>query len=295
MPQHASISVNKKDERDKMPELPEVETVMRGLAPVLEGKRLTRAEARRPDLRLPIPEDFTERLTGNRIERLQRRSKYILIEMADGLVVILHLGMSGRVTIHKAGETAPDPGKHDHIVLTTEAGDHVYYNDTRRFGIVTFTDLETKDSHPLLKDIGPEPLGNAFSTAVLNAGLKGRKSSIKTALLDQKLVAGLGNIYVCEALWRAGISPKRTADSVTGKRAEKLFPIIRQVLEEAIAAGGSTLKDYAQVDGELGYFQHRFQAYGREGEACATPGCGGTVQRIVQSNRSTFYCPTCQR
>jgi len=295
MPPHASFSVFKRDERDKMPELPEVETVMRGLTPVLEGKRLSRADARRPDLRLPIPADFTDRLVGNRVERLVRRSKYILMEMADGLVVILHLGMSGRVTIHKAGEIPPEPGKHDHIILATETGDHVYYNDTRRFGIVTFTDTQTKDSHPLLKDIGPEPLGNAFNTAVLNAGLKGRKSTIKAALLDQKLVAGLGNIYVCEALWRAGISPKRTADSVAGKRAERLFPIIRQVLEEAINAGGSTLRDYAQVDGELGYFQHSFQVYGREGGACATEGCGGTVIRIVQSNRSTFYCPSCQR
>ncbi len=278
-----------------MPELPEVETVRRGLVPVLEGATIRSAVANRPDLRLPIPVDFAERLTGNRIERLTRRSKYILIECADGLVVILHLGMSGRVTITPAGSPVPEVGKHDHVVIITTRGDHIIYNDTRRFGIITFTSLDKMDDHPLLKNIGPEPLGNQFNLDVLNKGLKGRKSSIKAALLDQKLVAGLGNIYVCEALWRAGISPKRTADSVAGKRAERLFPIIREVLMQAIEAGGSTLKDYAQVDGELGYFQHSFQAYGREGEECSKPGCGGTVSRIVQSNRSTFYCPSCQR
>ncbi|NVJ98512.1 MAG: bifunctional DNA-formamidopyrimidine glycosylase/DNA-(apurinic or apyrimidinic site) lyase [Alphaproteobacteria bacterium] len=278
-----------------MPELPEVETVRRGLVPVLEGATIKKAVANRPDLRLPIPADFSARLTGNRIERLTRRSKYILIECADGLVVILHLGMSGRVTITPAGTPAPIIGKHDHIVMETERGDIIIYNDTRRFGILTFTSLQDMDTHPLLKDIGPEPLGNQFNLDVLNTGLRGRKSNIKAALLDQKLVAGLGNIYVCEALWRAGISPKRTAHSVAGKRAERLLPIIRDVLTAAIAAGGSTLKDYAQVDGELGYFQHSFQAYGREGEDCLKPGCGGTVSRIVQSNRSTFYCPSCQR
>lgn len=278
-----------------MPELPEVETVRRGLAPVLEGATITQATANRPDLRLPIPADFSERLTGNRIERLHRRSKYILFECADGLVVILHLGMSGRVTITPAGAATPVIGKHDHVVIATDRGDHIIYNDTRRFGIITFTGLDEIDSHPLLRDIGPEPLGNAFNIDVLNAGLKGRKSNIKAALLDQKLVAGLGNIYVCEALWRAGISPRRTADSVAGKRAERLLPIIRDILVAAIEAGGSTLKDYARVDGELGYFQHSFQAYGREGEDCLKPGCGGTVMRIVQSSRSTFYCPGCQR
>jgi formamidopyrimidine-DNA glycosylase len=288
------VCINK-DERDIMPELPEVETVMRGLSPVLTGRTFATAEARRPDLRLPIPADFTERLVGNCVERLTRRSKYILIEMADGLVVILHLGMSGRVTITARGDALPVPGKHDHIVLTTDRGDHVYYNDTRRFGIVTFTDVQTMAAHPLLRGIGPEPLGNAFNTDVLNAGLKGRKSSIKAALLDQKLVAGLGNIYVCEALWRAGISPKRQAHTVAGKRAERLVPIIRQVLTEAIEAGGSTLRDYARTDGELGYFQHSFKAYGRAGEACAKPDCDGSIVRIVQSNRSTFHCTRCQR
>ncbi|WP_417462369.1 bifunctional DNA-formamidopyrimidine glycosylase/DNA-(apurinic or apyrimidinic site) lyase [Kordiimonas sp.] len=277
-----------------MPELPEVETVRRGLAPVLEGVVIKSAVARRPDLRIPIPLDFSARLTDNKVERLTRRSKYILIECTDGLIVILHLGMSGRVTITPAGADVPEPGKHDHIILATERGDHIFYNDTRRFGMVTFTTSEDMATHPLIKNIGPEPLGNAFNTDVLNDGLTGRKSSIKAALLDQKLVAGLGNIYVCEALWRAGIHPARTAHSVTGEGASRLVPVIRDVLNEAIEAGGSTLKDYARTDGELGYFQHSFKAYGREGEGCSKPGCGGTVERIVQQGRSSFFCGTCQ-
>ncbi|WP_417465885.1 bifunctional DNA-formamidopyrimidine glycosylase/DNA-(apurinic or apyrimidinic site) lyase [Kordiimonas sp.] len=277
-----------------MPELPEVETVRRGLAPVLEGTVIKSAVARRPDLRIPIPTDFSARLTGNKVERLTRRSKYILIECADGLIVILHLGMSGRVTIVPAGTPIPEPGKHDHIILVTERGDHIFYNDTRRFGMVTFTSVSGMASHPLLKDIGPEPLGNSFNTNVLGDGLRTRKSAIKAALLDQKLVAGLGNIYVCEALWRAGIHPARIAQSVTGEEVSKLVPIIRDVLAEAIEAGGSTLKDYARTDGELGYFQHSFKAYGREGEGCSKPGCGGTVERIVQQGRSSFFCGTCQ-
>jgi len=282
-----------------MPELPEVETVRRGLAPVLEGAVIKKAITRRAGLRFPFPENFSARLEGNRIERLQRRSKYILMECADGLVVILHLGMSGRVTIYKdnldKNGKPPEIGKHDHVSLITQKGDHVIYTDPRRFGILTFTDIETMGQHPLLKNIGPEPLGNEFNVAVLTAGLNGKKSSIKAALLDQKLVAGLGNIYVCEVLWRAGINPKRTGGSITGKQTAQLVPIIRDVLTEAIAAGGSTLKDYAQVDGELGYFQHRFNVYGRESEACSKQNCGGTVERIVQSNRSTFFCPKCQR
>lgn len=277
-----------------MPELPEVETVRRGLAPILEGAVIKSAIARRPDLRIPIPADFSARLTGNRIERLSRRSKYILIECIDGLVVILHLGMSGRVTVIPANDHLPEPGKHDHIILVTERGDHIFYNDTRRFGMVTFTTSNDLATHPLIKDIGPEPLGNTFNTTILNAGLAGRKSSIKAALLDQKLVAGLGNIYVCEALWRAGIHPGRIAQSVTGDNVSGLVPIIRDVLNEAIQAGGSTLKDYARTDGELGYFQHSFKVYGREGEGCSKPGCGGTVERIVQQGRSSFFCGTCQ-
>ncbi len=277
-----------------MPELPEVETVRRGLAPVLEGAVIAQAITRRDGLRFPFPADFAQRLEGNRVTGLRRRSKYILIDCADGLVVILHLGMSGRVTIYKDGET-PCIGKHDHVSLITQRGDHVVYTDPRRFGIITFTDTSTMDAHPLLKNIGPEPLGNGFNGAVLDAGLSGKKASIKAALLDQRLVAGLGNIYVCEILWRAGISPTRCAGLVAGEKTEALVPIIRSVLEEAIKAGGSTLKDYARVDGELGYFQHSFKVYGREGEACLTPKCGGTVKRIAQSGRSSFYCPKCQR
>ncbi|TNE61403.1 MAG: bifunctional DNA-formamidopyrimidine glycosylase/DNA-(apurinic or apyrimidinic site) lyase [Alphaproteobacteria bacterium] len=278
-----------------MPELPEVETVRRGLAPVLEGASIRHAEARVPKLRFDLPADFSKRLTGNRVERLTRRSKYILIECADGLVVIMHLGMSGRISITAPGLPAPDVQKHDHVVLETETGARIVYNDARRFGLWLFTDRDAVADHPLIKGIGPEPLGNAFNVDVLNAGLVGRKSPIKAALLDQTLVAGLGNIYVCEALWRAGIHPARPAHTVVGTEAEKLVPIIRDVLTEAIAAGGSTLRDYAQVDGELGYFQHRFQAYGREGEPCQKPGCGGRIERIVQSNRSSFFCATCQK
>jgi len=277
-----------------MPELPEVETVRRGLLPVLEGATITEAVARVPKLRFDIPADFSVRLVGNRVERLTRRSKYILAECADGLVVIIHLGMSGRMTIHAPGAEVSAPEKHDHIILTTDTGARIVYNDARRFGLWVFTDRDSVLDHPLIRGIGPEPLGNEFNVDVLNAGLEGRKSPIKAALLDQKLVAGLGNIYVCEALWRAHIHPERPAHTVAGADAERLVPIIRDVLSEAIKAGGSTLKDYAQVDGELGYFQHSFKAYGREGEPCHTPGCGGMVERIVQSNRSSFFCPKCQ-
>ncbi len=278
-----------------MPELPEVETVMRGLAPVLEGATINNAEARRPNLRFPIPTDFAERLTGNRVERLTRRSKYILIECADGLVVIMHLGMSGRISIYAAGTEPNTQGKHDHIIITTTEGDTIVYTDPRRFGLWVFSDRETIQHHPLIRDIGPEPLGNQFSTETLAKGFKNRKTSIKTALLDQKLVAGLGNIYVCEVLWRAGIHPERTAASMNPAEIDLLPRLIRDVLTEAIEAGGSTLKDYAQVDGELGYFQHRFQAYGREGESCYKQGCNGMVSRIVQGGRSTFFCDSCQK
>jgi len=277
-----------------MPELPEVETVRRGLLPVLEGAMIKKAITRRENLRLPLPEDFSQRLEGNTVERLHRRSKYILLDCVDGLVVILHLGMSGRVTIYRSDE-AVEIGKHDHVSLITEAGDHIVYTDPRRFGLITFTDIDTMDTHPLLKNIGPEPLGNAFNSGVLESGFAKRKSSIKATLLDQKLVAGLGNIYVCEALWRAGIDPTRTADSIQHQETTQIAPIIRDILTEAIAAGGSTLKDYAKVDGELGYFQHAFKVYGREGEACLNKDCNGTVTRIVQSNRSTFFCPMCQQ
>ncbi len=277
-----------------MPELPEVETVMRGLAPVLENTRIAEARAYAPKLRVEIPKDFGERLSGNLITRLTRRSKYILIECEDGLVAILHLGMSGRINIYGAEAEHPPRTRHDHISLLTEKGDLVVFNDARRFGLLVFSTVSGIDQHALIRDIGPEPLGNGFNSGHLAAGLKKRKSPIKNSLLDQKLVAGLGNIYVCEALWRAGIAPTRLANTLTAVEVEALVPIIRTILEEAIAAGGSTLKDYAQVSGELGYFQHRFNAYGREGEPCGADGCRATIRRIVQSNRSTFYCPTCQ-
>ncbi|WP_262693229.1 bifunctional DNA-formamidopyrimidine glycosylase/DNA-(apurinic or apyrimidinic site) lyase [Kordiimonas aquimaris] len=277
-----------------MPELPEVETVRRGMAPVMEGQVIKEAHAWVPKLRVDIPSDFSKRFSGNRVTRLTRRSKYILIECEDGLVAILHLGMSGKVNIHQSGTTIPPRQKHDHLTFLTENDDSIIFNDARRFGLIVFSERDTINDHPLIKDIGPEPLGNAFHADYLTDMLSRRKSPIKTTLLDQKLVAGLGNIYVCEVLWRAGIHPERRADSLTNEEAHSLVPIIRDVLSEAIEAGGSTLKDYAQVSGELGYFQHRFQAYGREGEACTSDGCHAIIHRIVQSNRSSFFCPDCQ-
>ncbi len=277
-----------------MPELPEVETVRRGLSPVLEGATIKTAKARRKNLRYDIPQDFSERLEGNTITMLRRRSKYILMECADGLVSILHLGMSGRFNIYTK-DNIPELEKHDHIYIDTENGDRVVYNDPRRFGFWLFSDTENIENHDHIRKIGPEPLGNAFNTDTLISAFKNKKTNIKNALLDQRIVAGLGNIYVCEVLWRTGIHPETEARALSKKQIEAVVPTIRNVLSEAIKAGGSTLKDYAQVDGELGYFQHSFKAYGREGEACLQENCGGTVTRIVQSNRSTFFCPKCQR
>lgn len=278
-----------------MPELPEVETVMRGMAPVMEGRVVKEAKAWVPKLRVDIDPAFEQKLSGTRLVRMYRRSKYIVMDFAGGLSAILHLGMSGRISIHASTEAQPDRQKHDHVTFLTDRGDFIVFNDARRFGLIVLCSTEDIDTHPLIRDIGPEPLGNQFDVEVLKRGLKNRKSPIKTALLDQKLVAGLGNIYVCETLWRAGVRPTRRSDKVTQKETEQLVPIIRDVLTEAIAAGGSTLKDYAQVSGELGYFQHRFSTYGREGEACLSEGCGASIQRIVQSNRSSFYCPKCQK
>lgn len=276
-----------------MPELPEVETVRRGLAARLEGRRLIRAEARRPDLRIPFPADFGPRLTGRRVLTIGRRAKYLLLTMDDGTVLIAHLGMSGRMTI------GPVPGgpldRHDHAVFETEDGTQVRFNDHRRFGLMTFASADALDEHPLLAGLGPEPLGNAFNGPALAAALAGRRTPIKAALLDQKVVAGIGNIYACEALYRARLSPRRQAYTVQGGRAERLVEAVRSVLSAAIAAGGSSLRDYVQTSGELGYFQHAWQVYGREGETCATPECGRPVRRLVQSNRSTFYCSHCQR
>ena len=280
-----------------MPELPEVETVRRGLLPVMEGRVIELAEVNRPDLRWPLPEAMAERLTGKRVLALRRRSKYILADLSSGETLLIHLGMSGRMLIsgQMVGEfhhTHPAPQKHDHVVLHMEGGARVTFNDARRFGAMDILQTATAESHPLLAEIGPEPLGNAFNDSYLVARLKDRNTPIKSALLDQHLVAGLGNIYVCEVLYRARIAPNRKAGAVRDPAA--LVPIIRQVLAEAIEAGGSSLRDYRQADGELGYFQHAFEVYGREGEPCLTPGCQSKIARIVQSGRSSFYCPTCQ-
>lgn len=283
-----------------MPELPEVETVRRGLLPVMEGQLITKATVNRPDLRWPFPEGMAERLTGKRIKALRRRSKYILADLDSGETLLIHLGMSGRMLIsgHTVGEfhhPHPVPEKHDHVVFDMEQGARITFNDARRFGAMDLFGTEVGDAHWLLKNLGPEPLGNAFHEAYLIERLKGKNSPIKTVLLDQGIVSGLGNIYVCEVLFRAKINPKRKAGQLSSARVASLVPIIREVLSEAIEAGGSSLKDYRQADGELGYFQHVFRVYDREGERCVTPDCLGTVSRFVQSGRSTFYCPQCQR
>lgn len=279
-----------------MPELPEVETVRRGLAPHLEGRVLARVELRRPNLRIPFPPGFCDRLTGRRVAALRRRAKYLLVHLDDGGVLIIHLGMSGRMLIDAGpSESVPVPGKHDHVLFETDAGARVVFNDARRFGLMDLTDEAGMDAHPMLRVLGPEPLGNGFSGPVLAERLAGRGSPVKTVLLDQAVVAGLGNIYVCESLFFAGIDPARPAASLTMAEADRLAAAIRDVLERAIAAGGSSLKDYRQASGELGYFQHQFAVYGREGEGC--PGCicaaapGGGVRRMVQAGRSTFFCP----
>jgi formamidopyrimidine-DNA glycosylase len=294
-----------------MPELPEVETVRRGLEPVMAGVRIAVALARRPDLRFPLPTDFAARLTGRRIERLSRRAKYLLAELDGDETLIMHLGMSGRFTIAPPGagpstiaeftyDTGADPA-HDHVVLQMETGARVTYNDPRRFGFMDLATSSTLDAHKLLAGLGPEPLGNSFDAVVLANRAAGRKTDLKAFLLDQRTVAGLGNIYVCEALFRAGLSPRRRAATIASRagapndKAERLVTAIRTVLADAIAAGGSTLRDYRAADGALGYFQHTFQVYGREGEFCVRPGCAGTVSRVVQAGRSTFWCRTCQK
>ena len=283
-----------------MPELPEVETVRRGLLPAMEGAVIARAEVNRPDLRWPFPERMADRLAGARVDALRRRSKYILADLSTGETLIIHLGMSGRILI--SGDPLgqfhhhhPAPQKHDHVVFHMNNGAHITFNDARRFGAMDLTPTGAAEDHWLLRDLGPEPLGNTFHEDYLVSRLRGRNTPIKAALLDQRIVAGLGNIYVCEALYRAGISPLRKAGRIGEQRVRALVPIIRNVLSEAIAAGGSSLRDYRQADGELGYFQHTFSAYDREGQSCRTPGCTGTIARIVQSGRSSFYCPRCQR
>ena len=282
-----------------MPELPEVETVRRGLLPVMEGQRIDRADVNRPDLRWPLPLGMADRLTGKTVLALRRRSKYILADLSSGETLLIHLGMSGRMLISGQilGEfhhDHPAPQKHDHVVLHMAGGARVTFNDARRFGAMDLLPTATADQHPLLAPIGPEPLGNTFNESYLVSKLKNRNTPIKSALLDQHLVAGLGNIYVCETLFRARIDPSVKAGTLSQPRVASLVPIIRQVLYDAITAGGSSLRDYRQADGELGYFQHSFQVYGREGQPCQSPGCTSAVARIVQSGRSSFYCPTCQ-
>ena len=276
----------------------------RGLAPVLEGARIEAARVNRPDLRWPLPDRMAERLTGARVERLRRRSKYILADLDRGETLIVHLGMSGRMVIsHGADRQAPGvfhhahpaPEKHDHVILDTEAGARITFNDARRFGAMDLAPTDAVEAHWLLAGIGPEPLGNAFSAAYLAASFRGRRTPVKSALLDQRIVAGLGNIYVCEVLYRAGISPLRHAGRIGAARVAGLVPVIRDVLGEAIEAGGSSLRDYVTAQGDLGYFQHRFRVYGREGKPCQTSDCNGVIRRKVQSGRSSFYCPSCQR
>jgi formamidopyrimidine-DNA glycosylase len=274
-----------------MPELPEVETVRRGLEGPLVGRRLVRVVQRRADLRWPLPENFETRLRGRRVARLDRRAKFLLAHLDDATVWMIHLGMSGRLFL--SPRPTPPPGPHDHIVVETDQGDVVTFQDHRRFGMMDLVAAAALERHPLLCRLGPEPLGNSFDEVTLSDRLRGRRTPIKAALLDQRTVAGLGNIYVSEALHRAGISPRRLARTVAGQRAARLVPAIRQVLEDAIRAGGSSLRDYVQASGELGYFQHDFQVYDREGEACRR--CGAMVKRIVQSGRATYYCGGCQR
>lgn len=287
-----------------MPELPEVETVRGGLIPAMEGQVLRAVTLRRTGLRWPFPPDLSERLTGARILALRRRSKYILAETDRGDTALLHLGMSGRITVSGLAQayvpgqfhhTHPQLQAHDHVIFDMANGARVTFNDPRRFGALDICKTAVLEHHPLLANLGPEPLGNDFHASHLAQRFRGRRSPVKAALLDQRNVAGLGNIYVCEALHRAGIHPTRAAGRIGAARIEHLTAEIRTILQEAIEAGGSSLRDYRQADGELGYFQHGFRAYGREGQPCLKAGCGGTLKRIVQSGRSTWFCPACQR
>jgi formamidopyrimidine-DNA glycosylase len=290
-----------------MPELPEVETVRRGLAPVMEGARFATVEARRRDLRWPLPKDFVQRLTGQTVEGLGRRAKYLLADLSSGDVLLMHLGMSGSFRVgrnaapgryyHERSKSAA----HDHVVFHMSNGAVITFNDPRRFGSMKVVARSRLDQEPLLRSLGPEPLGNEFNAAMLARACKGKTTSLKAALSDQRVVAGLGNIYVCEALHRARLSPRRRASTIAARsgapseRAERLVSAIRDVLNDAIRAGGSSLRDHRRTDGALGDFQHNFRVYDREGKPCITPGCGGTVRRIVQGGRSTFFCPVCQK
>ncbi len=283
-----------------MPELPEVETVRRGLSPAMEGAVITRADVNRPDLRWPFPERMAERLTGQTVQRLRRRSKYILADLDGGETLLIHLGMSGRMTVSgdPLGQFVhdhPPMQKHDHVVFHMANGARITFNDPRRFGAMDLLPTATAEEHKLLSVLGPEPLGNDFHEQHLIDAFRGKNNPVKSALLDQGIVAGLGNIYVCEALYRGRVSPRRKAGQISANRVAALVPIIRQVLQDAIEAGGSSLRDFRQADGELGYFQHNFDVYGREGEPCRTEGCDAVIRRITQSGRSSFYCAQCQR
>jgi formamidopyrimidine-DNA glycosylase len=301
-----------------MPELPEVETVRRGLQPVMEGAKIVKAEARRKDLRFPFQKDFVARLTGQTVTGLGRRAKYLLADLGSGDVLLMHLGMSGSFRVQKAGEDEA-PGRfhhargkdaaHDHVVFHMSSGADIVFNDPRRFGYMKVIARNALDDEPLLRGLGPEPLGNEFDAALLARSCAGKKTSLKAALLDQRVVAGLGNIYVCEALFRAHLSPRRLAATLATKagqrkgvaggeptdHARRLVEAIHAVLNAAIKAGGASLRDHRQTSGELGYFQHAFKVYDREGEPCPTPGCGGVVRRFTQNGRSTFWCPKCQK
>ncbi len=297
-----------------MPELPEVETVRRGLEPALVGRRIKSVRLNRPDLRFPFPAQLAETVTGKRVAALRRRAKYILIELETGHALLVHLGMTGRFTVWPPDGAARNLGEfyyveqaghagdgaHDHVVIDLDDGARVVYTDPRRFGFMDLVEPDGTDHNRFLVGLGVEPLGNELHADFLGAALAGRRSPLKAALLDQRIIAGLGNIYVCEALYRAGLSPKRLSGSIVRKRGpspriEPLVHAIRSVIAEAIEAGGSTLRDYAHTDGSAGDFQQRFDVYDREGEACRTPGCRSRIRRIVQSGRSSFYCPTCQR
>ena len=279
-----------------MPELPEVETVRRGLSPVMEGYLFERVELRRPNLRFPFPDDFAARLEGQTITRFGRRAKFLDVELSSGERLLMHLGMSGRFTIdgESQGEFVSDTGgiaKHDHVIFHMSSGHRVIYNDPRRFGFMELVGVG--EEPPRLKTLGPEPLSNSCNAPDLREKLRGKTSKIKAALLDQRIIAGLGNIYVCEALFRARISPTRAAGRLTVAETESLTRHIKDVISEAIEAGGSSLRDFAQADGDLGYFQHSFDVYGREDEPCKV--CGAALKRITQSGRSSFYCSACQK
>ncbi|MBS0518247.1 MAG: bifunctional DNA-formamidopyrimidine glycosylase/DNA-(apurinic or apyrimidinic site) lyase [Proteobacteria bacterium] len=279
-----------------MPELPEVETVRRGLIPRMVGHRIVKLRQHRQDLRVPLPQRFAARVEGRTVRAIDRRAKYLLVRLDDGHTLVVHLGMSGRMTLHDAASAAAHPfDRHDHVVMDMDDGWQVRFNDARRFGLMLLVPDESVATHKLFRSLGPEPLEASFDGAALAARLKGKRTAIKAALLDQTTLVGIGNIYACEALYLAGLSPRRKADTVRKEKAERLAAALKQVLLRSIDDGGSTLRDHVQPGGELGYFQTRFNVYDRAGTPCPTPGCGRPIKRLVQGGRSTFYCAHCQR